>query len=263
MMMAAYAVLVVEDNPVNQRVTLAVLAQIGIQADLAEDGLQAITRFKQRAYDLVIMDCQMPRLDGWEATRAIRRLEQDTGRRCPIIALTAQAMAGDRERCLSSGMDDYLTKPVNVQLLQRTVLRHVENGPAPSPAAPPVSTVPAPQRQACILDPEIVQTIRGFGPSGVQEVFGIMLTDLPERRARLRQAIAQVDARTLAAVAHGVKGACGTVGAAALGQAAAQLERLGRAEDIPGATALWPVVDELFAGTIREIQDLVAAAGGG
>lgn len=127
-------VLVVEDNLVNQKVTFNTLAQIGIHADLAKDGLEAIACFKQKSYDLVIMDCQMPRLDGWDATRAIRRLEAGTGKHCPIIALTAQSLTGDREKCLLLGMDDYLTKPVDALLLQRSVKGHLAGMTALVPA---------------------------------------------------------------------------------------------------------------------------------
>ena len=262
-------VLVVEDNPVNQRVTLTVLKQIGILADLAEDGLQAITMFKAKPYALVLMDCQLPRLDGWGATRAIRRLEESTRTHVTIIALTAQALAGDREKCLQSGMDDYLTKPVNAQLLQQTVQAVLKcaasQQQAGTAAAQPASGVTSAQVvssemqiASLILDADIVATIRGFGAEGMRDVYGIMLTDLPQRRGQLALALQQLDAKTLAAVAHGVKGACGTVGARALGQAAAQLERFGRAQDLDGATRMWAQVDELFAKTLTEMKGLVA-----
>ena len=262
-------VLVVEDNPVNQRVTLTLLKQIGVFADLAEDGLQAITMFKSKPYALVLMDCQLPRLDGWGATRAIRRLEECTLTRVTIIALTAQALAGDREKCLQAGMDDYLTKPVNAKLLQQTVQAVLKNAasqqqagpvvvhPSPSAAPAPATSGEAPGTTV-ILDDEIVATIRAFGAEGMRDVYGIMLTDLPQRRGQLALALQQQDAKTLAAVAHGVKGACGTVGARALGQAAAQLERLGRAQDLDGATRMWGLVDELFAKTLTEMKGLVA-----
>lgn len=261
-------VLVVEDNPVNQRVTLTILRQIGIGADLAEDGLQAITMFKSKQYALVLMDCQLPRLDGWGATRAIRRLEEGTLNHVTIIALTAQALAGDREKCLQSGMDDYLTKPVNAQLLQQTVravLKNAASRQLASSATPPTAMGAMPDSligndlavSHMILDAEIVATIRGFGTEGMRDVYGIMLNDLPQRRRQLALALQQLDAKTLAAVAHGVKGACGTVGARALGQAAAQLERLGRAQDLEAATQMWGLVDELFAKTLTEMKGLV------
>jgi len=256
-------VLVVEDNVVNQMVTMSILAQIGIQADLAKDGLEAITCFKEKSYDLVIMDCQMPRLDGWEATRAIRRLEASTGKHCPIIALTAQALAGDREKCLSAGMDDYLTKPVDAQLLERTVKGYLAGAPpAVSASAVPSIATPTTPGPVVILDAAIVQTIASFGPAGLSDVYGIMLVDLPQRRSQMALALGQKDAKTLGSVAHGLKGACGTVGAQALSLAAAHYERLGKAGDVITAEKNWPMMDDLFKQTLTAITDLLASRSG-
>ena len=116
-------VLVVEDNPVNQLVARRFLEKLGCSVDLAANGLEALDRLDQSAYDLVFMDCQMPELDGYETTGRIRRRPADT--RLPIVAMTAEAMVGDRERCLAAGMDDYITKPVNQERLRATLDRWV------------------------------------------------------------------------------------------------------------------------------------------
>ena len=118
-------VLVVEDNPVNQKVALLQLERLGCRADLATNGLEAIEAYKRGEYDVILMDCQMPVMDGFEATRMLRTLEMP-GRRTPIIALTAHAMKGDRDRCLAAGMDDYLAKPVERGALARTLKRWVQ-----------------------------------------------------------------------------------------------------------------------------------------
>jgi CheY-like chemotaxis protein len=109
-------ILLVEDNAVNRRVAVAMLGRLGFVAEVASDGAAAIDRWRADSYDLILMDCQMPLLDGYEATERIR-LAEPVGRRVPIIALTAGTMVGDRERCLASGMDDYLSKPLDVTVL--------------------------------------------------------------------------------------------------------------------------------------------------
>jgi len=106
---------VAEDNPINQKVALRLLERMGHQAGAAWDGQQAVAAVEQTEYDLVLMDCQMPNMDGYAATRAIRQLER--GRRLPIVAMTANAMADDRRRCLEAGMDGFLAKPVSTQHL--------------------------------------------------------------------------------------------------------------------------------------------------
>ncbi len=120
-------VLVVDDNPVNALVASAMLERAGLAADVVEDGLSAVQRMQAGGYDLVLMDCQLPVLDGWQATRRYRAVESP-GRRLPIIAVTANAVRGDRERCLQAGMDDYIAKPVEIEALLDTVRRHLGNG---------------------------------------------------------------------------------------------------------------------------------------
>jgi len=116
-------VLLVEDNPVNRRVASLMLRKRGLRCDLANNGKEALRRWGERPYALILMDCQMPEMDGYEATRHIRRLEQ--GGHTPIIAMTAEAMKGDRERCIAAGMDDYIPKPVRVEALFEMLDRYL------------------------------------------------------------------------------------------------------------------------------------------
>jgi CheY-like chemotaxis protein len=118
-------VLVVEDQAVNRAVVVRLLEKLGCSVDSAENGREALAAVAKQEYDLVLMDCQMPEMDGFEATAQIRRKE-DSGRRVPIVALTAAALAGDRERCLAAGMDDYLTKPVRREQLESLVRRMLD-----------------------------------------------------------------------------------------------------------------------------------------
>jgi CheY-like chemotaxis protein len=133
-------VLLVEDNKVNQTVALAFLSALGYEADVAVDGLAALDAIEARSYDAVLMDCQMPRMDGYEATREIRRRE-GAGPRTPIVAMTASAMQSDRDRCLAEGMDDHVPKPVRRDALAAVLSRWIDGPATGGPTAPPVPSV--------------------------------------------------------------------------------------------------------------------------
>jgi CheY-like chemotaxis protein len=118
-------VLVAEDNAVNQRLASAMLARLGHDAVIVDDGAEAVEAVARGRFDVVFMDVQMPTMSGFDATAAIREAERGTGLRVPIVAMTAHAMSGDRELCLEAGMDDYVTKPVSLATIERTLQRFV------------------------------------------------------------------------------------------------------------------------------------------
>jgi CheY-like chemotaxis protein len=124
-------VLIVEDNAANLKVAMRMVERLGYRADKAGNGVEAVRVLDRMNYDAVLMDCQMPEMDGYEATRQIRRHEKE-GRRTPIIAMTASAMAGDRERCLAAGMDDYISKPIKLHVVAAVLERWL--GPVQEPA---------------------------------------------------------------------------------------------------------------------------------
>ena len=128
----ALRILLAEDNLVNQKVASRFLQKLGCRVDIAINGVEAVSKWESTSYDLIFMDCQMPEMDGFEAVGRIRQLEQDSprGTRIPIVALTANALVGDRERCLAAGMDDYLSKPVKIDNLRRVLETYF-----PTPAA--------------------------------------------------------------------------------------------------------------------------------
>lgn len=156
--------LLVEDNPVNRQVASRILSLAGLEVDAAENGQEALDRLKQGRYALVLMDCQMPVMDGYTATRRRRQIEAEAGLpRLPIIAMTANAMIGDREKCLDAGMDDYLTKPLDRSKLNATLAEWLSRSPYREPAAGPTSA-PASVAQAPVSSPSFAQPARSALP---------------------------------------------------------------------------------------------------
>jgi two-component system, sensor histidine kinase and response regulator len=199
-------VLVAEDNEVNQLVICGMLAKRGYATDVAADGARAIAMLAEGHYAAIFMDCQMPELDGYEATARIRAAEP-AGERIPIIAMTAHAMAGDRERCLEVGMDDYLAKPLRGADLDAALGRWLGAG-APEPVADPVET--ASER---LIDEARMHTFRDEYPEIAGELLDLFLTSTPPLLDELRAAAAAGDSTALRRVAHKLKGGCQNVGA--------------------------------------------------
>ncbi|MCX4247239.1 response regulator [Paraliomyxa miuraensis] len=201
-------VLVVEDNPVNQKVARRMLEQLGCQVDLANDGQQGLDRIASTTYDLVFMDIQMPVMDGLRATAELRRREGPSGPRLPVVAMTAHALESDRQRCLEAGMDDHIAKPVRRPELRR-VLRQLDSWiPRGSSATdmPTLTTSP-------VLD---LSTLREAFDDEMSEIRALLdeyLVQTDEMMATLRQALASGDAETVRRQAHTLKGASGSVGA--------------------------------------------------
>ena len=190
-----------EDNVVNQRVVVRLLEKYGHAVTLAADGRQAVAAHVKVAFDLVLMDVSMPEMDGFEATQVIREREAGTDRRTPIVAMTAHAMKGDRERCLAAGMDDYVSKPVERAELTR-VLAWAAGAPVVPDPEPVVERGPALDYRAAL---------QRFG--GDEELFadvaGVFRADAPRLLGELRHAVAAGDAPAVQRTAHGLKGAAG------------------------------------------------------
>jgi CheY-like chemotaxis protein/HPt (histidine-containing phosphotransfer) domain-containing protein len=201
-------VLVVEDNPVNRLLAVRLLEKLGCSVDVAANGVEAVDMSAESDYAAIFMDCQMPELDGYEATARIRRRERD-GTHVPIVAMTANTMEGDRERCIAAGMDDYLPKPLRVEELEDALRRALGNGGA---AAGP------------LVDRELLDELMDDGAldASLMELFA------DESRAQLdalRAAIDAGDAAEVKRLAHTMKGGAGTVGATRMAALAAELEQ--------------------------------------
>ena len=267
-------VLVVEDNPVNQQVAAAMLESLGVSFRVAANGTQAIERISLEPFDLVLMDCQMPEMDGFEATAEIRnRQRQGSLRRgLPVIALTANAIEGDRERCLAAGMNDYLSKPFTREQLAAVLAQWLpaqDGGPAPVTAAPRLPGKRADEARRSPenvaegpLNPRALEAIRSLpGPNGaavVEKVIRAFLADGPVRMAQLRSAIEAGSAEGLRKAAHGLKSSSANVGAEALAAACRDLEAIGRAGTTEGAASLLAKAREEMGRVIAALDEQLA-----
>ena len=246
--------LLVEDNSTNLLVAQRLLQVLGCTVATATDGEQGLRQLQDHPFDLVLMDCQMPVLDGYSATRRWRELEARQGRtRLPIVAMTANAMAGDRERCLQAGMDDYLSKPVNRESLQACLLRwqfRMEDNAADArnarAAAPPadadaeaVATPPplppsmppegSDEPSPPVLDAEVLDELQEVIGAETATIIGVFLEDTPPLIRQLQDASVAADLEKLRALAHSLKSASANVGAMALSVAARRIEHDARA----------------------------------
>jgi PAS domain S-box-containing protein len=249
-------ILVAEDNPTNQKLVEVLLKQRGHRVSMVSDGGQAVDAAAKQSFDLILMDVQMPGLSGFEATAAIREHERATGRHTPIVALTARAMAGDREECLAAGMDGYVSKPLSPDELfstieslcasvDRTNLARETHGPG----------IPLTVNLAVLL--------AGFGGRShlVKEVMDVFLEDAPAMLTRLRDAARDRNAGELAAAAHAIKGSAGLFSQGHAYESARRLELLARAGDLATADASCADVEADVAQLMAELRDLRAGLG--
>jgi two-component system, sensor histidine kinase and response regulator len=206
----AARVLVVEDDEVNQKVAARILESLGYRADIAVNGRDALVAVERARYAAILMDGQMPEMDGYEATAEIRRREGER-RRTPIIALTAAARDADRERCLRAGMDDYVSKPVSPEALDAVLQTWI---PRAGEARPAASRSPSDDAGA-LLDRTALARLAAVDGKGelLAEVIALFLTVCPRRLGEMTDALSRGDARALETAAHSFKGACANVGA--------------------------------------------------
>jgi len=251
-------VLLVEDNPVNQEVARRILQTYGIKPAVCVNGAEAVARLDAEAFDLVLMDCQMPVMDGYQATEAIRTQEAARGRaRIPILAMTANAMAGDRERCLAAGMDDYLTKPFKREALGALLGRWLIGAP---PRAPPSSAVVAPTSVERTLDEEVLGQLRDIFDGDVSGVVHAYLIDGQNQISSMASALERQNCVELGRAAHSLKSTSRSVGAEAVANVAEELEVLARHEGCaPRAVPLLQTLRERFIVAESALAEVVTA----
>jgi CheY-like chemotaxis protein/HPt (histidine-containing phosphotransfer) domain-containing protein len=243
---AAARILLVEDNKINQRVAVSMLTKAGLSADVAENGIEAVDAVERHDYDLILMDVQMPVLDGLEATRRIRALPTDRAK-TPIIAMTAHAMNGDREKCLAVGMDDYLPKPIHPDTFIAIIHRWLH------PCASRMQEKAQVGVEAPIFDDSRLSRFRaGVAAEDFDRLMSSWLHSLEERCSKIAIQTAAGDVQTLSREAHTLAGTAGTFGAVLLEQQALGLEEACRNED-------WSAVPEISARLLETIGRTLAA----
>lgn len=233
-------ILLAEDNKVNQTLVAILLHKMGWEVETAVNGQEALDIWQSQRLDLILMDLQMPEVDGLEATRRIREAEKSSGSHIPIVALTAHAMKGDRERCLEAGMDDYLPKPIQPQMLYGVVNRLLFEGDR--------SLLSSPEE----FDPDVLLELVSGDRALAAELLNDLIQDVEEKVGILRQAIATGDHEALWKNAHSIKGAVGNFGLKHLYQCALTLERMGKEGIIQGAY-------DIITGIEKAIQEVGAA----
>ena len=223
-------VLLAEDNAINQRLTVRLLEKRGHTVTVVQDGTEALAALGRQTFDVVLMDIQMPHMDGLETTQAIRAREQDTMTRVPIVAMTAHAMQGDRERCLAAGMDGYVAKPLRPKELFEVIARLT------APAAFTPETPAAPEEEQDILDRKTLWERVAGDADLLREIIELFLADCPERLLELHEALTHQDFPALARAAHRLKGALGNISANHALAAVRRVETAARAGDVQAAT---------------------------
>ena len=250
-------ILVVEDNAVNQKVLMSFLRRFGLSADVACNGREALEALERKAYSLVFMDSQMPEMDGFAATAEIRRREGDE-RHTTIVAVTAHAMKGERERCLAAGMDDFMSKPFSMQDLAAVLGRCFKNDPPPAPDAPstvePVATVN--EDETAAVDTQVIAKLRELEsdiPGLVADVIATYLRETPGRIERIIAAVSNGDAKAAQQGAHGLKGSSSALGALRMAMLCEEIERGSEAGNLTGCARLTALLTQEFDRVNRSL----------
>ena len=272
-------ILLVEDNPINQVVAKNLLINLGAQVEIANNGAEALACLERGHFDAILMDCQMPVMDGYTATRVIRKSHQDYNE-IHIIAMTANAMSGDREKCLAAGMDDYLTKPIDTMSLENSLLnalnmpseqRKTENSTI---IAPEISSEDNEQEAEQEIEQETKQesdTSVIWGKTGfykrvgnnqqlAERIVAMFCQDMPDEIEKLSQAIAVKDNKSIEAIAHKVKGSSANLEAIILSQCALKIELAVKEKNFADLELLSIELNKNFAELLKEFEQFLSVA---
>jgi CheY-like chemotaxis protein/HPt (histidine-containing phosphotransfer) domain-containing protein len=245
-------VLVAEDNTVNQIVALKQLQSLGYTANVVSNGREAVQEFKRIKYDVVFMDCQMPEMDGFEATAEIRRFEGSSDHTL-IIAMTANAFEGEREKCLAAGMDDYLSKPVKSEMLLQMLERWQVDAREHGEILPNNSNTFSQENMNEVVDLSALANFREFQQPGekdlVNELIDLFIEDANKRLSILKKAVLELDVATIKRQAHNLKGGAGNIGAHQMAALSSDLEQ--KADNINEVEAVIFELESEFKKVVR------------
>lgn len=252
-------VLVAEDNVVNQKVTISMLKKIGIQhIDVAEDGRKAVTMNSSQTYDLILMDCQMPHMSGYEATGVIRIQEREQQLPpIPIIAMTANAMAEDREKCLAAGMDDYLSKPVKKEELKKTLAQWLiyDTLPQSTNSACATREVAEKSEQHPLVDQQVLASLKELMEEEFPALVNSYIEDAPKLLADILSSSKEAEREVLVRAAHTLKSSSSNLGAKQLATIAEAIETQGQAGKLGAAAALIPSLKTALDETMETLAN--------
>src|SRR3989475_8873790 len=260
-------ILLVEDNLINQQVALGILQIQGYSVTVVNNGREALDAHAQGAFDLILMDCHMPEMDGFEATREIRGRERSSsGKRVPIIALTANAMAQDREECLNAGMDDHLSKPFSMQTMQEMLERWIPRAASAPVQAAPLAAQSA-EKGAQVLDRQVLDQLGALRTNGKPELLArtikLYLVESPKLMQKLKQAALANDAPEIARSAHSLKSSSANVGATVLSRYCGDIEASARRADTEEARNIFAKIETEHSrvqSALRAESHLLASA---
>jgi two-component system, sensor histidine kinase and response regulator len=256
-------ILLAEDNRVNQAVAIRTIEKLGHSVVLANNGKEALALLAKQPFDLVLMDIQMPEMDGLTATKAIRDAEMQTNSHMPIIAMTAHAMKGDREHCLEAGMDGYVSKPIRARELEEAIISAARkwNGVRGKSHRSSPNLKSALSGEDIMSKPiawDVAETLERLGGDEMllREVLQIFLDGTLTRVATLRQAITEQKAEALEKAAHSLKGELGYLGISVLSQQARDMEEMGRTRDLHKAASVLAEFENGISAVLNQMHAL-------
>jgi len=244
-------ILLVEDNLVNQKVALILIERLGLSAQLASNGLEAVQMVSRQSFSVILMDCHMPEMDGFEATVAIRKMEEESDRYTPIIAVTALAMAGDRERCIAAGMDDYLTKPIDKELL-KAKLNHWLRTDAVFRGQIVMRRYARSHANLMVVENnpiDLEELEQFYGMEQLAQMLTLFVVNTEDMLKRIKQFNKERNARAVAGLAHELKASCAALGTKQLARLSLFLEQAVGQQD-------WIEAEETIASLQRSFDHL-------